>query len=152
VRLVALQSIMNIKVSTVSVECTHCGLTISSVLCGFPLMPSPVPLRAPSSSSPELFPLFRVRPDCHLPEHRSIQTPPRVRLPIATAACRVHQPASFHTRLRSALGVSHTLDGLLLHTPCGLISSHSHVRDSHFRGFPRCQAGLPHRQPMPSCR
>jgi hypothetical protein len=38
---------------------------------GFPLVPSPVLLRAPSSSSHELCPLYRVRPDCHLPRHRS---------------------------------------------------------------------------------
>jgi len=60
--------------------------------------------------------------------------------------------ASFHTRLSFALSVSHALDDLLLQMPCGLISSHSHVRDSHFRGFPRCQADLPHRQALLSCR
>jgi hypothetical protein len=57
-----------------------------------------------------------------------------------------------HTRLRSALSVSHTLDGLLLHTPRGLVSSHCHVWDSLSRGFPRCQAGSPHRRVVPSCR
>jgi hypothetical protein len=57
-----------------------------------------------------------------------------------------------HLRLCSALSVSHALDGLLLHTPCGLVSSHCHVRDSHSRGFPRCQAGSPHRRVVPSCR
>jgi hypothetical protein len=62
------------------------------------------------------------------------------------------QRRASHTRLRSAHSVSHTLDGLLLHTPRGLISSHCHVRDSLFRGFPRCQAGSPHRRVVPSCR
>ena len=57
-----------------------------------------------------------------------------------------------HTRLRSALSVSRALDGFLLHTPCGLVSSHSRVRDSHLRVFPRCQAGSPHRRVVPSCR
>jgi hypothetical protein len=57
-----------------------------------------------------------------------------------------------HTRLRSAHSVSRALDGLLLHTPCGLISSHCHVRDSHLRGFPRCQADSPHQRVVPSCR
>jgi len=57
-----------------------------------------------------------------------------------------------HTRLRSALSVSHALDGLLLHTPCGPVSSHCHVRDSLSKGFPRCQAGSPHRRVVPSCR
>jgi hypothetical protein len=42
-----------------------------------------------------------------------------------------------HPRLCSALSVSHALDGLLLHRPCKLVSSCSHVRDSLFRGcFP----------------
>jgi len=54
--------------------------------------------------------------------------------------------------LSFALSVSHALDDFLLRLPCGLVSSHSHVRDSHFRGFPRCQAGLPHRRVVPSCR
>lgn len=39
--------------------------------------------------------------------------------------------------LRSAHAVSHDLDGLLLAAPCGLVSSHSHVRDSLLRGFPQ---------------
>ena len=55
-------------------------------------------------------------------------------------------------RLRSALSVSHALDGFLLHTLRGLISSHCHVRDSHLREFPRCQAASPHRRVVPSCR
>jgi len=64
-----------------------------------------------------------------------------------STSCRASQgPTSF------ALNVSHALGDLLLHIPCGLISSHSHVRDSHFRGFPRCQAGSPHRRVVPSCR
>jgi hypothetical protein len=54
--------------------------------------------------------------------------------------------------LRSALSVSHALDGLLLSIPRGLISSHCHVRDSLFRGFPRCQADPTHRRAVPSCR
>jgi hypothetical protein len=62
-----------------------------------------------------------------------------------------HHRAS-NARLRSAHSVSHTHDGLLLPTPCGPISSHSHVRDSHSRGFPRHQAGSPHRRVVPSCR
>jgi hypothetical protein len=37
--------------------------------------------------------------------------------------------------LRSALGVSHTLDGFLSPHPRGLVSSHCHVRDSPFRGL-----------------
>jgi hypothetical protein len=37
--------------------------------------------------------------------------------------------------LRSAPGVSHTLDGFLSPRPRGLVSSHCHVRDSPFRGL-----------------
>jgi hypothetical protein len=44
--------------------------------------------------------------------------------------------------LRSALGVSHALDGLLPPRPRGLVSSHNHVRDSPFRGlFPSPSRG-----------
>jgi hypothetical protein len=57
-----------------------------------------------------------------------------------------------HTRLRFALSVFHTLGDFLLHTPCGLVSSHCHVRDSHLREFPRCQVGSPRRRVVPSCR
>ena len=44
------------------------------------------------------------------------------------------------SRLRSAHSVSHALDGFLLQAPCGFVSPHCHVQDSHFRGFPRSQA------------
>jgi hypothetical protein len=57
-----------------------------------------------------------------------------------------------HARLCFALSVSHALSDLLLRAPCGLISSHYHVQDSRFRGFPRCQAGSPHRRVVPSWR
>jgi hypothetical protein len=75
-----------------------------------------------------------------------------VPVPFATLACGVHCSLGSQTQLRSVLSVSRTLDGLLLLTPCGLVSSHCHVRDSLFRGFPRCQAGSPHRRVVPSCR
>jgi len=52
--------------------------------------------------------------------------------------------------LRSVLSVSHALDGLLLHKLCGPISSHCHVRDSLFRGFPQQPVGLTRRQTCPS--
>jgi hypothetical protein len=41
---------------------------------------------------------------------------------------------------RSALSVSHAPDGLLLFLLRGLISSHCHVQDLPFRGFPRHSA------------
>jgi hypothetical protein len=54
--------------------------------------------------------------------------------------------------LCSALSVSHALDGLLLFTPCRLVSSGCHVRGSLFRGFSRWPARRAHRPPVPSCR
>jgi hypothetical protein len=104
------------------------------------------------SSSRELYPLFRVRPDCHLSDTRKRRTPPRVPFPFATQVYEVHLAMSFPRPSSCALDVSHALDALLLHIPRGPISSHSHVRDSHFRGFPCRQAGSPHRRVVPSCR
>jgi len=73
-------------------------------------------------------------------------------IPIATSVRGVHTRRASYPRLRSAHGVSHALDGFLLRKPCGLVSSHSHVRDSLSRGFPRRPAALPRRQVVPSCR
>jgi hypothetical protein len=107
------------------------------------------------SSSPELHLPFRVC-SCsrHLLDTRRYRTPPLGFRPPSRRECRVHNVPGSHTRLCSALSVSHTPDGFLLRKPRGLVSSHNHVRDSLFRGFPRCQAGLPHRQGhtlMPFC-
>jgi hypothetical protein len=55
-----------------------------------------------------------------------------------------------HTRLRFAPSVSRALDDFLLPTPCGPISSHCHVWDSHLREFPRGSAGSPPRCVVPS--
>jgi len=88
------------------------------------------------SSSPELGLLFRVRTASCLPAARMQRAPPMGSRsqsryqPGDPLACRAPSPA-----LRSALGVSHTLDGLLSPRPCGLVSSRNHVRDSPFRGF-----------------
>jgi hypothetical protein len=54
--------------------------------------------------------------------------------------------------LRSALSVSHALDGLLLSMSCGLVSSRYRVRGSLLRGFPRLSAALALRQAIPSWR
>jgi hypothetical protein len=54
--------------------------------------------------------------------------------------------------LCSALSVSHALDGLLLFTPCRLVSSGCHVRGSLFRGFSRWPARRARHPPVPSCR
>jgi hypothetical protein len=57
-----------------------------------------------------------------------------------------------HFPHRSALDVSHVLDGFLLRQPCGLISSRSHVRGSLSRVFPSSTAARARRPPLPSCR
>jgi hypothetical protein len=44
-----------------------------------------------------------------------------------------------HAHLCSAPSVSHTLDGLLLLTPCGFVSPHYHVRDFTSGVFPNDQ-------------
>jgi hypothetical protein len=69
---------------------------------------------------------------------------------IATSTDWVQLTLHIPVQPRSALGVSHTLDGFIPGQSCGLISFHSHVQDSLYRGFPRYQAGLPHRHPVPS--
>jgi hypothetical protein len=106
----------------------------------------------PGSSSYELGLLFRVF-CCHLPFARELGAPsvgfcsPSRQQRMESTKCRAS-----HARLRFAPSVSHALDDLLLRAPCGLVSSHYHVRDSRFRGFPRCQAGSPHRRVVPSWR
>ena len=52
--------------------------------------------------------------------------------------------ASIPSSLRSALRVSHPLDGFLLASPCGFISPRSHIRGSPFRGFPSAAAAPPY--------
>jgi hypothetical protein len=112
----------------------------------------PRPLARPGSSSWESYLSFRVR--CYLsPARRTRRTPS---LGFCSPSRHQRMKSTFcqgsHTRLRFALSVSHTLDDLLLHTPYGLVSSRCHVRDSLFRGFPRCQADSPPRRAVPSCR
>jgi len=115
--------------------------------------PSPELLRVSGSSSRELRLLFRVRPSRTCPSHECAE-----RLPWGSRSPSRHE----HRRstcgrgsipvLRSALGVSHALDGLRPPLPGGLVSSHNHVRDSPSRGLPRRPAGPPRRRAVPSCR
>jgi len=122
-------------------------------LCGFPSVPSPVPLRV------RVHPLMRFTSPteyvaaCHLPFARKLWAPSLGSLSPSRHKCvesTIRQVS--HTRLRFAHSVSHALDDLLLLTPRGPISSHCHVRDSLFRGFLCCQAGSSHRPVVPSCR
>lgn len=85
-----------------------------------------------------------------LPKFRA--TSLEVLFPIAASTRRVHKSASIPFSLRSAPSVSHALDGFLLFSPCKLISSCNHVRDSLFRGFSCHQARAPRRYAVPSCR
>jgi hypothetical protein len=118
-------------------------------LGGSPSMPSPSPLRVRvhplvSCTSPSEYVLQVTRPT---------QVPNTFQglLPLRDKSIWSPQGDEIsRSHLRFALSVSHALDDLLLQRPCGLISSHSHVRDSHFRGFPCCQANSPHRRAVPS--
>ena len=90
------------------------------------------------SSSRELCLLFRVRPSRTCPTHGCVG-----RLPWGSTSPSRHQQQrstcdrASNPDLRSALGVSHALDGLRPPPPRELVSSHNHVRDSPSRGFPR---------------
>jgi len=77
--------------------------------------------------------------------------------PFATSADGVHfragrpaQAADIPGPQRSALDVSHVLDGFLLHRPCGFVSPRCHVRGSLFRGFAPRTAARARRPPWPS--
>jgi hypothetical protein len=60
---------------------------------------------------------------------------------IATWARGVHSVRGApNSSLRSVLGVSHALDGLLRHVLCGLVSSHSHVQGFPFRDSTETQS------------
>jgi hypothetical protein len=57
----------------------------------------------------------------------------------------------FQAPLRSVLGFSQPLDGLLRHRLCGLVSSRSHVQGSPFRVFSRSAAPPSRRRRLPPC-
>jgi hypothetical protein len=132
---------------------SHHGLSSFPPTCAvFLATPAPVFLRLRvhpllSFDSPlEYVLLFTCSPPAsveHLPWDSL--SPSRHEYPEST-----HRLAS-QSNLGSALSVSHALDGLLLLAPCELVSSHCHVRDLLFRGFPRQSAALTHRQTVPSC-
>jgi hypothetical protein len=136
-RLAALQSVVNTGPAGSS------GCPRPPRRRGFPRIPGgstpcvvPRSLARTGSSSRELGLLFRVRTASNLPHTRMCEAPPmgfcsQSRYQPRRSTCeRDPSPA-----LRSALGVSHTLDGLRPPRPRGLVSSHNHVRDSPFRGL-----------------
>jgi hypothetical protein len=124
------------KLQAYRVACSQPGVPVSSAPSGLTSPPAPGPLRVrvhPSTSftSPAEFEPLRTCP----------RTRVRGRLPWGFVPHRdisEKSPlASEHPKLalRSALGVSHALDGLLLSPPCGFVSPRNHVRDSPSRGF-----------------
>jgi hypothetical protein len=154
VKLVALQSIIECRSSRrIRLPAPTMNSLFPTARCGFPIDTVPRSVASPGSSSRELHLLFRVRsclspartPQCRAPSLGS-RSHSRHKLEESTYR-RVSQ-----THHCSAHSVSHALDGLLLFKPCGLISSHCHVRDSRFRGFPRYLADQAHHQAVPSCR
>jgi hypothetical protein len=148
-RLAALQSIMSIKVVGILGYLRPPRTRCFQRRGGLSSMPSPVPLRD------WVHPLL----SCTSPTEYVLQISRLARMPNSSQGSFPLRDMSMwspqsgglpKTHLSFALSVSHALDDFLLHTPCGLVSSHSHVRDSHFRGFPCCQADSLHQRPVPS--
>jgi hypothetical protein len=124
------------KLQAYRVACSQRDVPVSRAPAGVTSPPAPGPLRVrvhPSMSftSPTEFqPLLtcphtfvRGRLPWGLVPHRDINE----QSPLASEHPKL--------TLRSALGVSHALDGLLLSSPCGFVSPRCHVRDSPSRGF-----------------
>jgi hypothetical protein len=124
------------KLQACWVACSQHDVPVSSAPTGVTSPPAPGPLRV------------RVHPSMGFTsptEFQPLQTCPRSclreRLPWGFLPHRdinrASPLASKHPKLtlRSALAVSHGLDGLLLSLPCGFISPRCHVRDSPSRGF-----------------
>ena len=121
----------------------------------FPKMPSPISREKNRSSSHELRANFRVRRRSGPTQssRRTLSASRGISSPIATSALQIHLFGELPTtRLRSALSVSHALDGLLPAEPCGFVSSRSHVLGSPYKGFPCYQADAPRRSTVPSWR
>ena len=124
------------KLQAYRVACSQHDVPVSSAPTGVTSPPAPGPLRV------------RVHPSMNFTsptEFQPLQTCPRSRLrerlPWGSLPHRdinrASPLASEHPKLtlRSALAVSHDLDGFLLSLPCGFVSPHCHVRDSPSRGF-----------------
>jgi hypothetical protein len=123
--------------------CRLIWLPAASSASRFPTRPSgstfcavPRSLARSGSSSRERCLPFRVRTASSLP-HARMREAPSLRF---CSPSRHQQQRSTCERgptltLRSVLGVSHALDGFRPLLPGGLVSSHSHVRDSPSRGL-----------------
>jgi hypothetical protein len=126
------------------VACSRLGLGISAGACG--VSPTAVhrQLASTVSSSRELCASFEVLQPATCPSYPAQPcslTEAEERLPWGSSPSSRHQPAaSTHGRdptphLRSVPGVSHALDGLLRHRPCGFVSPRCHVQGSPCRGL-----------------
>jgi hypothetical protein len=135
-RLAALQSVLSAEVADALGFLLPPDFPVSREPVWFDLDTVPRPLASSGSSSPELYLLYRVLPLRTCPARKVRGAFLGVPFPIATSTERVHYRAGFPVpTLRSALSVSHALDGLLLSLLCGFVSPRSHVRDSPFRGL-----------------
>jgi len=136
-RLAALQSVMNTDPAGLS------GYPRPRRRCGFPRVPvAPRPVSSPVSLRKRVHPLVSLASSSECvplrtcPSHGCEERLPWGLVPNRDIS-RGDPLANGdpNPALRSALGVSHTLDGLLSPRPGELVSSHYHVRDSPFRGL-----------------
>jgi hypothetical protein len=123
------------KLQAYRVACPRYDLTVSSEPARYDLTAVPRALASPGSSSHEPSPLLQSLSRSEPAAHRSARRLPWSFFPhrgINSKSPLASEPPKL--TLRSVLGVSHALDGLLLSEPCGSISPHNHVRDSPLRG------------------
>jgi hypothetical protein len=137
------------------VPCSRRGLDVSTGPNGFSPTAVHRSLSVAVSSSRELSASFRVLrpPTCPACPGQSCDHPEAVeRLLWGSSPSSRHQPAASTVArspnpraLWSVLDVSHVLDGLLRHQPCGFVSPRSHVQGLPFRGLslPRSRTGFP---------
>jgi len=146
-----LSSVNSSNVADILVTCTHLREMFPRPRRAFATAVLCLLTKTDSSSYEPRF-SFRVR-SCPAPAQLASWTPPLgSRSPSRHKSTKSTDHRVSHAQLRFALSVSHALDDFRLRTPRGLVSSHSHVQDSLFRGFPRCQADSPLRRAVPSCR
>jgi hypothetical protein len=118
------------------------GAHVSAPPLALPACPTAVRCRLTGSFTlPRARVLFGARPPTARPDRLPLDPcgpSVRVRAPswgLPVPSSRHRPAASTHARapkpgLRSVPGVSHALDGLLRHRPCGLVSSRCHVKGS----------------------
>jgi hypothetical protein len=145
----ALQSVVCDGVARHRVPCSRLGVhRFRSALAVFRPSPSPEAFASGSSSRALSFPPESLE---SLPA-RPNRAPSLGFLPSSRRQPTESTLAGIPSPLRSALDVSHVLDGFLLCRPCGSISPRCRVQGSLFRGFPSREAVRARRPPLPSCR